>query len=92
MSSQIPENVVRGTSNNATYLVLGSDWATESFLGVSLDLEIDVSQEASYTPDGGVSYVSAYQADESLLRALWWCDWVIRRPRLWTVLSGITVT
>ena len=45
---------------------IGGDWSQAAY-GVGMDISIRVSQEASYTPDGGTTWVSAFQNNLTLL-------------------------
>ena len=50
-----------------------SDW-DEAWLGNEDELRIEVSAEASYTSDGGVTWHSAWQQRQHLFRATWTHD------------------
>lgn len=87
-STQVPVNITRGTSTDASFIVLGTDWQ-EAWLGENLGLTIQTSSEASYTPDGGATWVSSFQARQTLFRALVNHDFALRRPNLFSVLEGV---
>jgi HK97 family phage major capsid protein len=59
-TTQIPLNLVNGSSNDCTEIYFSSDW-DEAWLGVEDELRIEVSNEASYTSDGGSTWHSAWQ-------------------------------
>jgi HK97 family phage major capsid protein len=77
-----------GTATNASSIIFSSDW-DELFLGEWQALAIDSSAEASYTPDGGTTWISAYQNMQTVFRATIWADMVIRRPAAFVVANGI---
>ena len=88
VTNQIPSNLTTGTNTDTSYAIFGSDWG-EMFVGVNRDLLIETSAEASYTPDGGATFVSSFQNRQTLIRAVSTHDMALRRPALFTVLSGI---
>lgn len=45
---------------------IGGDWSQCAY-GVGMDISIKISTEASYTPDGGTTWVSAFQNNLTLL-------------------------
>lgn len=57
VTNAIPNSATYGTANNASTLIFSSDWS-ELFLGDWQSVAVDSSQEASYTPDGGVTWIS----------------------------------
>ena len=87
-TSQIPTNVVTGTSNDTTYIIFSSDWG-EAWVGENEALTIELSGEASYSTDGGTTYISAFQARQTLFRATMAHDLGLRRPQLFTVMTGV---
>ncbi len=87
-TTQIPTNLTVGTSTDCSWLGFSSDWS-ESYIGSNSELSISSSQEASYTPDGGTSWVSSFQNDQSVLRAISRHDWGIRRPAFFTTMLGV---
>ncbi len=88
-STQVPVNQTRGTSTDASWIALGSDWSDACWIGESLALTLEASREASYTPDGGTTWLSAYQNDQTLFRVLTETDIAFRRPTLFTVMTGV---
>ena len=86
-SSQIPANLHVGTSTDASEIYLSSDWS-EFWVGMDGDIRIEISTEASYTPDGGTTWVSSFQNDQSLFRCILWLDGAPRRPQLFSVMTG----
>lgn len=88
-SRQIPTNLTRGASTNATEIYFG-DWS-EAFIGENQGLVIETSGDASYTPDGGTTWVSAFQNRQQLFRALMAHDFNLRRPDWFSVTVGALV-
>jgi HK97 family phage major capsid protein len=86
-TSQVPANLHVGTSTDCSEVYLSSDWS-EFWVGQDADLRIEVSAEASFTPDGGTSWVSSFQNDMSLFRSIVWLDGAPRRPQLFSVMTG----
>jgi HK97 family phage major capsid protein len=89
-TTQIPTNITTGSSTNTTYIVFSSDW-TEAWVGENESLTIEASSEATYTPDGGVTYVSAWQNRQTVFRAVTAHDFALRRPELFSVMTGVRV-
>ncbi len=87
-TSQIPKTLVTGTSTDTTYAIFCSDWG-EVWVGQNDELEITLSGEATYSPDGGTTFISAFQHQQTLFRASTTNDIAARRPQFLTVLSGI---
>jgi HK97 family phage major capsid protein len=87
-SSQIPANLHVGTSTDCSEIYLSSDWS-EFWVGMDGDIRIEVSNEASYTPDGGTTWISSFQNDQSLFRCILWIDGAPRRPALFSAMTGV---
>lgn len=87
-TTQVPINQTLGTSSDCTEVYWSSDW-NEAWIGEQKSFSIDVSNEATYTPDGGTTWVSSFQNDQSLFRARWRHDIGLRRPGLFHVLTGV---
>jgi HK97 family phage major capsid protein len=87
-STQINTAVTLGASTDTTSVIFSSDW-NECWVGENEGLTIDVSSEASYTPDGGVSWVSSFQANQTLFRATMRHDIALRRPEMVVVTAGV---
>lgn len=87
-STQVPTNLTVGSSTDTSEVYLTSD-SQELWIGEGADLEIQASGEASYTPDGGTTWVSAFQNRQTLFRAVVRHDIALRRPQWFTVLSGV---
>lgn len=87
-STQIPVTMTRGTSTDASYIVLSSDW-DEAWIGENLALTIEASGEASYTPDGGTTWISAFQNRQHVFRAVTAHDLGLRRAALFSVMEGV---
>jgi HK97 family phage major capsid protein len=86
-TTQIPVNISTGTSNDTTEIYLGSDWG-ECWVGEEQALIIEVSGEASYSIDG-TTWNSAWQQQQHLFRAVWRHDIGLRRPQLFSVMTGV---
>lgn len=56
----------QATSADTGVRAIGGDWSQCAY-GVGMDISISVSQEASYTPDGGTTWISAFQNNLTLL-------------------------
>jgi hypothetical protein len=80
-------NITTGTSTDTSEIYFGSDWS-EAWLGEEQALEIDVSNEASYDSGGGV-WVSAWQNRQHLFRCVTTHDFALRRPQLFSVMTGV---
>ena len=89
LTTQIPVNITTGTSTNTTYLVLVD--INELIIGENQALELAVSDEASYTPNGGTTWISAFQAQQTLFRAVLRHDIAHRRPNHVIVQTGVRV-
>jgi len=87
-SNAVPNNTSFGTANNASTIIFASDWS-ELFLGDWQSVAIDSSQEASYSPDGGTTWISSYQSQQTVFRATLWADMAIRRPAAFVLTPGI---
>ena len=87
-TTQIPLNLVTGSNGDTTEVYFSSDWE-EAWLGVEDELRIEVSNEASYTSDGGSPWHSAWQQRQHLFRATWTHDLGLRRPQLFTCVVGV---
>jgi HK97 family phage major capsid protein len=85
-TSQVPTNLTTGTSTDTTEVYFSSDW-NEAFVGQEQALLIDVSNEASYWD--GSQWVSAYQNRQHVFRCVWTIDFGLRRPQLFTVMTGV---
>jgi HK97 family phage major capsid protein len=82
-TTQIPDNLGGGTESEI-YLVDFDDVA----IGEAMSLSVDASAEASYT--SGSSTVSAFQQDQTVVRAIAEHDFVARREQAIAILTGIT--
>jgi HK97 family phage major capsid protein len=87
-TTQIPLNLVTGSNSDCTEIYFSSDW-DEAWLGIEDELRIEVSNEASYTSDGGSTWHSAWQQRQHLFRATWTHDLGLRRPQLFTCVVGV---
>jgi HK97 family phage major capsid protein len=88
-SSQVPVNVAAGTSPDTTYVIFGSDWGTEAWIGQNQELTIEASGEATYTTDGGTTWTSAFQNRQQVFRSVLTADFGLRRPQLFTSMAGV---
>jgi len=84
----IPTTLTVGASTDCTYVVFGSDW-NEAWVGENLDLLIEASNDATYSPDGGTTHISAWQQRQTVFRALSNHDFALRRPEYFTVMEGV---
>ncbi len=87
-TTQIPVNLTTGSSTDTSYVLFSSDWS-EVWVGENDQLEIALSSEATYTADGGATYVSAFQNQQTLFRASMTHDIAARRPQFLSVLTGV---
>ncbi len=87
-STQIPTTITTGTSNDTSYVIFSSDWS-EAWVGENESLRIELSDQATYTPDGGATFVSAFQNRQTLFRATVCHDLALRRPNLFSTLTGV---
>lgn len=61
-----PTVTIAPTTNPDTGLrAIGGDWGQAAY-GQGMDITMRISQEASYTPDGGTTWISAYQNNLTL--------------------------
>jgi len=88
-STQVPANLTYGTSTNASYVILAN--IREVVVGINQELVIDVSNEATYTTDGGTTWRSAFQERQTLFRAVMRHDIAPRRPNQVIVQEGVLV-
>jgi len=88
-TNQLPANLTQGTASNATDMYLVN--MAEAIVGENMTLEIDVSSEASYTTDGGTTWISAFQNAQTLFRAIMRHDVTHRRPTQVIVQTGVLV-
>jgi HK97 family phage major capsid protein len=89
LTTQIPVNLTTGANSDTTYLILVD--ANELIIGENQSLELAVSTEASYTPDGGTTWISAFQATQTLFRTTLRHDIAHRRPNHVIVQTGVRV-
>lgn len=82
-TTQIPINI--GGATSELYLV---DW-DRVYVGDTLALTVDVSKDASYTDEAGVTR-SAFQNDITLMRAIAEHDMAVDTPKAVEVLTGVT--
>ncbi len=61
----------------------------EAWVGEGDNLSIEASGEASYTPDGGTTWVSAFQNRQTLFRAVVRHDIALRRPQWFLTMTGV---
>lgn len=88
-TTTIPANLSFGSATNATYVILAN--IKEVVVGENQDLIIDVSNEATYTTDGGTTWRSAFQERQTLFRASMRHDIAPRRPNQVLVQEGVLV-
>jgi HK97 family phage major capsid protein len=87
-TNAVPVNQTFGSAVNASTIIFSSDWS-ELFVGDWQLFAIDSSTEAAYTPDSGTTWISAFQNQQTLIRATLWCDMAIRRPAAFVLAQGI---
>jgi hypothetical protein len=63
----------------------------DAIVGENQQLEIAVSDQASYTPDGGTTWISAFQNNQTLFRAVIRHDITHRRKNQVIVQRGVLV-
>ena len=88
LSTQIPINLTQGASSNATDLMLVN--MRECIVGINQELELAVSTEAAWSPDG-TNWHSAFQQNQTLFRAVVRHDIAHRRPAQIVVQTGVLV-
>jgi HK97 family phage major capsid protein len=88
LSNQIPINLTQGSSTNATDLTLVN--MDELIVGMNQDLELAVSTEAAWSPDGS-TWNSAFQQNQTLFRAVIRHDINHRRPNQIMIQHGVLV-
>lgn len=54
------------TTTDSGLRAIGGDWSQAAY-GVGMDISVRISDEASYTPDGGTTWISAFQNNLTLL-------------------------
>jgi HK97 family phage major capsid protein len=86
-STQIPANLTTGSSTDTSEVYFSSDW-DEAWIGENETLEIAVSTEATYSADGS-TWNSAFQQAQTLFRCMWTHDFALRRPQLFSVMTGV---
>jgi HK97 family phage major capsid protein len=85
-TTQIPINLSIGSSSDCSEIYFSSDW-DEVWIGEEDTLRIEVSGEATYWT--GTGWVSAFQSRQHLFRATLVHDIGLRRPQLFTVMTGV---
>ena len=88
LSTQIPINLTQGASSNATDIMLVN--MRECIVGINQELELAVSTEAAWSPDG-TNWHSAFQQNQTLFRAVVRHDIAHRRPSQIVVQTGVLV-
>lgn len=68
--------VTQTTQTDSGLRAVAGDWGQAAY-GVGMDISIKLSSEASYTPDGGTTWVSAFQNNLVLLLAEAYFGWVV---------------
>lgn len=77
-SYQIPINLTLGTSTNVSFVLLVN--MANAIVGEDQALEFAVSDQATYSPDGGTTHLSAFQQNQTVFRAIISHDIAHRRP------------
>jgi HK97 family phage major capsid protein len=86
VTNQIPNSL--GSGSDESFVVFSSDWQ-ELWDGENESLTLELSTEAAYTTDGGTTWNSAFQQNQSLFRAITIVDVAPRRPELFVVGTGV---
>jgi hypothetical protein len=68
---------------------IGGDWSQCAY-GVGMDISIKVSSEASYTPDGGTTWISAFQNNLVLLLVEAYYGFVVNDPNAFVAYTHAT--
>jgi HK97 family phage major capsid protein len=88
-TTKVPTNITTGTSTgNTTWALFSSDW-NQVWVGEDQTLTIESNPGATYTTDGGTTWVSGWQARQTVFRAVTSNDIGARRPEFITSLTGI---
>jgi hypothetical protein len=69
-------------------VLFSSDWE-ECWIGEKDAFSVERSTEATYTTDAGTTWISAFQAQQTLFRATHFHDIALRRPGLFVVTRGV---
>jgi HK97 family phage major capsid protein len=88
-TNQLPANLTQGSATNATDLFLVN--MAEAIIGINQELELDTSSEASYTPDGGTTWINAFQNNQTLFRTVIRHDIAHRRTPQVLIQTGVLV-
>jgi hypothetical protein len=67
-----------GTSTNVSYILLVE--MRDAIVGEEQALSLAVSDQATYSPDGGTTHISAFQQNQTVFRAILAHDVTHRRP------------
>lgn len=86
LSNNIPNNLDSGSDESEIYLV---DFA-DAIIGESNQIMIEVSNEASYTDSGG-NLVSAFDQDETVIKAIMRHDFVMRHEESIAIIESVTL-
>jgi len=71
--------VAPSTSADTGLRAIGGDWSQCAY-GVGMDISVRISQEASYTPDGGTTWISSFQSNQVLLLVEAYFGFVVGDP------------
>ncbi|MEP6697899.1 MAG: phage major capsid protein [Pseudonocardiales bacterium] len=85
-TGQIPTALTVGSSSDTTEVYFSSDW-NECWIGEEYALTIEASNVANYWD--GTQWVSAWQNRQTVFRAIVTHDIGLRRPQLFTVMTGV---
>jgi HK97 family phage major capsid protein len=84
MSNQVPVNLGTGTNESLAFV---GQW-NQLAIGMRQNLTIEVAREGSYDVSG--THYSAFQKDQTLIRATLRADVQVLQPAAFCVMSGIT--
>lgn len=87
-STQVPTNLGAGANESELYCVDG----TQIAIGIWTQFEIAASREAALWDAGAARAISAFQRDQTLIRAIMRTDIIVRQPATIAVLTGFTTT
>jgi len=88
-TTQIPTNYYNGngSATNCSFIFLAE--MDEVVILDSMQLELAVSREGTYV-DGGGNTVSAFQSDQTIIRAIAEHDFIMRHDQSVAIIQGVT--
>lgn len=73
-------DLARTTNPDTGVRAIGGDWSQCAY-GVGMDISVRISREANYTPDGGTTWISAFQNNLVLLLVEAYYGFVVADPQ-----------